>query len=196
MVTALYMLLNMLYIYSMPAHQMNNVLEIGAKSAAFLFGDQISRYFSAAVALGILSVLSAMIMTGPRVYYAMAKDGIFFNCFSRLDRHRHTPASSIFLQTCIAIIMVITASFNALLIYIGFTLSIFAMITIAGMMRLRKKHPEKTGGYQTFGYPFTPLVFIAGNVWIILFSIQSRPVSSLFALATIGMGLTGYGRIN
>ena len=191
-VVVLYMLLNMLYIYSMPAGEMNNVLDIGAKSATALFGGHISRYFSGAVGVGILSVLSAMIMTGPRVYYAMAKDGIFFSPFGRVNRERHTPASSIFLQAAIAIILVLTSSFNALLIYIGFTLSIFALMTVAGMMRLRKKYPEAKSPYRTFGYPLTPLLFITGNLWIILFSLKSRPVSSLFGLATIGTGLLMY----
>lgn len=191
-VVVLYMLLNLLYIYSMPVGEMNNVLDIGAKSAAALFGGHISRYFSGAVGVGILSVLSAMIMTGPRVYYAMAKDGIFFSPFGRVNSRRHTPASSIFLQAAIAIVLIVTSSFNALLIYIGFTLSIFAMMTVAGMMRLRKKQPEAESPYRTFGYPLTPLLFIVGNLWIVLFSIKSRPVSSLFGLATIGAGLLVY----
>ncbi len=191
-VVLLYMLLNLLYIYSMSSQEMHNVLDIGAKSATALFGSHISRYFSGAVGVGILSVLSAMIMTGPRVYYAMAKDGIFFSPFGRVNRERHTPAASIFLQGAIAVVLVITASFNALLIYIGFTLSIFAMMAVAGMMRLRKKYPKAKSPYRTFGYPITPLLFILGNLWIILFSIKSRPVSSLFGLATIGTGLLVY----
>ena len=90
-----------------------------------------------------------------------------------MNRERHTPASSIFLQAAIAIILVLTSSFNALLIYIGFTLSIFALMTVAGMMRLRKKYPEAKSPYRTFGYPLTPLLFITGNLWIILFSLKS-----------------------
>lgn len=192
LVVGVYLALNMLYIYSMPAGEMNNVLDIGAKSASFLFGEKISRYFSGAVSVGILSVLSAMIMTGPRVYYAMAKDRVFFSRFGRLNQQHHTPASSIFLQAGIAVLMVITSSFNALLIYIGFTLSIVAVLTVAGMMWLRRKQPEVRSAYQTFAYPITPLLFIVGNLWIILFSIKSRPLSSLFGLATIGIGILLY----
>lgn len=188
-VICFYLLLNVVYIYALPAGEMKGVLDVGAKSALFLFGGNIGNYFSGAVALGVLSVLSAMIMTGPRVYYAMSKDSIFFERFGRLDRIRRTPASSIFLQAVIAAIMVITASFDTLLIYVGFTLSLFAMLSVMGMMRLRRTRPPVENSYRTFGYPITPLLFILGNSWIIFFSVKSRPTASLFGLGTIGVGM-------
>ena len=191
-VVVLYLLINAVYIYALPAGEMRDVLDVGAKSAVNLFGDRISRYFSAAVAIGILSVLSAMIMTGPRVYYAMSRDGIFFNYFSRVNKKRHTPAASIFLQAAIAVGLVLTSAFNALLVYIGFTLSIFAVLTVIGMMRLRYSRPDETPAYKTLGYPVTPLLFILGNLWIVVFSIERRPMSTLFGLATIAAGFLLY----
>jgi len=192
LVMGLYLLLNVLFIYALPAKDMSGVLDVGAKSAVFLFGEQISRYFSGAIAVGLLSVLSAMIMAGPRVYYAMSKDGVFFEPFARVDKIHKTPKYSIFLQAGIAIIMVLTASFDKLLLYIGFTLSVFAMLTVVGMMKLRIKHPPLQSAYRTFGYPVTPLVFILGNLWIIYFFIKSRPITSLLGLATIASGILVY----
>ena len=191
-VLCLYILLNMVYVYALPAKEMSGVLEVGAKSAVFLFGGHLSRYFSGAITIALLSVLSAMIMTGPRVYYAMAKDGVFFELFGKVNDLRRTPAYSIFLQAGIAILMVITASFDKLLIYIGFTLSLCAMLTVAGMMALRKTRPYVHRSYKTFGYPVTPLLFILGNLWIIYFSVKSKPIISLFGLITIGLGLLVY----
>ena len=63
----------------------------------------------------------------------------------------------------IAIVMIVSASYDKLLVYIGFTLSLFAMLTVIGLMRIRKDHPDKSPAYRTWGYPFTPLIFIAGN---------------------------------
>ncbi len=191
-VVGLYVLLNAVYLYALPPEAMNGVLEIGAKSATSLFGIGVSRLFSAAVALGLLSVLSAMILTGPRVYYAMARDGLFFQLFGRLSGNRRTPGKSIFLQATIAIIMVVSASFDSLLLYIGFTLSLCAMLAVIGLMRVRSKTPLPEGSYRTFGYPFTPLLFILGNLWIIFFSIGSRPITALFGLGTIGLGVVAY----
>ena len=191
-VICLYMLLNVVYIYALPVEEMNGVLEIGTKATMSLFGKGIAEYFTGAIAIALLSVLSAMIMTGPRVYYAMAKDGVFFNLFGEVDRSHRTPAYSIFLQAGIAIVMVITASFDKLLLYIGFTLSLFAMLTVLGMVVLRFRKPSIERGYKTFGYPVTPLLFILGNVWIIYFSLIRRPVCSLFGLGTIALGLLIY----
>lgn len=192
LVVCFYLLLNIVYIYALSPGEMSGVLEVGTKSAVSLFGDNVSRYFSGAIAIGILSVLSAMIMTGPRVYYAMAKDGVFFELFGKINGLRQTPVFAILLQAVIAIIMVITASFDKLLLYIGFTLSLCAMLTVVGMMLLRIKKPDLKRSYKTFGYPVTPLLFILGNLWIIYFCIKSRPITSLFGLGTIGLGILFY----
>jgi APA family basic amino acid/polyamine antiporter len=191
-VTILYVSLNLVYLYALPPDAMQGVLEIGAKAAASLFGFSTSRFFSGAVALGLLSVISAMILTGPRIYYAMAKDRLFFHLFGRLARNRQTPAASIVLQAAIAVVMVVSASFESLLLYIGFTLSLFAMLAVIGLMRLRWRSSPAAASYRTFGYPLTPLLFIFANLWIIFFSIKSRPVTALFGLGTIGLGVAAY----
>jgi len=192
LVMCLYLLLNIVYVYALPAQEMKGVLEVGAKSAVFLFGGQISRLFTGAIALGLLSVLSAMIMAGPRVYYAMAKDGVFFECLGKVNRSHNTPAYAILLQAGLAMVMVVTASFDMLLIYIGFTLSLCATLTVLGMILLRLKQPEVKRGYKTLGYPVTPVVFVLGNLWIIYFSIKSKPMASLAGLGTIGIGMLVY----
>ena len=87
LVTSFYLLLNVVYIYSLPQQAMAGVIEIGAKSVVALFGEDISKYFNASISLALLSVLSAMIMTGPRVYYAMAKDRVFFRVFRKDKRN-------------------------------------------------------------------------------------------------------------
>jgi amino acid transporter len=92
----------------------------------------------------------------------------------------------------IAMIMVITTSFNTLLIYIGFTLALFAMLTVIGLIKIRRTRPPQKDGYRTLGYPATPLIFILGNAWIIFFSLKSRPLASLFGLGTIGIGILIY----
>jgi APA family basic amino acid/polyamine antiporter len=192
LVMCLYLLLNLVYIYALSPKEMSGVLEVGAKSAISLFGEHISKYFSGAIAIGLLSVLSAMIMAGPRVYYAMSKDGVFFELFGKVNSLRGTPVYAIVLQAGIAIIMVVTASFDKLLLYIGFTLSLCAMLTVVGMILLRVKQHESPNNYKTFGYPLTPLLFIFGNLWIIYFCVRSRPVTSLLGLGTIGLGILVY----
>ena len=188
-VMVLYLLLNIVFIYALPVSEMKGVMEVGAKSAFALFGGGAETAFSGAITFCLLSVISAMIMAGPRVYYAMAKDHLFFERFGRVTQKRQTPAAAIILQAAIAILMVFTSSFEKLLIYIGFTLSIFAVLTVLGMMVLRVKgsHPESP--YKTFGYPVTPILFILSNLWIIAFSIKGNPMATLCAAGTIVGGI-------
>jgi APA family basic amino acid/polyamine antiporter len=191
-VTALYLLLNLVYVYALPAGEMQGVMEVAAAAGTRLFGPGIGNWLNGAIALGLLSVLSAMILAGPRVYYAMSRDGIFFTAFGRVSDVRHTPAPAIGLQAAIAIVMIVSASYDKLLIYIGFTLSLFAMLTVIGMIRIRRHAPDETPAYRTWGYPLPPILFVAGNLWIIFFSIRSRPAPALWGLVTIAAGLVVY----
>ncbi len=192
LVMVLYILLNVAFIFALPAREMSNIIEVGAASAVALFGVDTGRVFSLAITICLLSVISAMIMAGPRVYYAMARDRIFFHMFSRTTKAHKIPAASILLQAGIAALMVLTASFDKLLMYIGFTLSLFAALTIAGLMLLRFKKATPVTGYRTFGYPVTPLLFIVGNAWIIYYCIRSNPIVSLYGGVTIAAGILAF----
>lgn len=192
-VTILYLALNGVFLYALPPQEMAGRTDIGTLAATALFGPTAGRWLGLAIAVGLLSVLSAMIMTGPRVYLAMARDKVFFPVFGRLSGLHRTPAASIFLQATLAIVMVLTSTFESLLIYIGFTLSLSAMLTVTGMMLLRHHKPIPAQCYRTPGYPFVPAIFILGNGWIIYFVVQSQPIASLFGLATIALGLFTYG---
>jgi APA family basic amino acid/polyamine antiporter len=191
-VTALYLLINVVYAWALPVSEMRGVLHIGAKASTALFGAGIGRYLSGAIAIGLLSVLSAMIMAGPRVYYAMSKDGIFFAVFARVREHHGTPGCAIFLQAVIAASMVLTASFETLLLYIGLTLSLSAMITVLGLMRLRMGRFRSRGAYGTLAYPLTPLFFVLGNLLIVSSAIYSKPATALSVFGTILLGLLFY----
>lgn len=191
-VTVLYLLLNMVYIYALDARAMEGVIEIGAASAISLFGGRAGRIFSLAVMVCILSVVSAMIMSGPRVYFAMARDGSFFPGVGRVTGAHGTPGPSILLQSGIAGVMVLTSTFDKLLLYAGFTLSLFAMLTVAGMMVLRTRRPSIDRPYRTLGYPVTPILFIAGNFWVAAFFVAGNPLISLFGAGTILSGIPAY----
>lgn len=188
---ALYLLINILYVYSLTPGEMSGVLEVGGQAATALFGPAIGGFFSLAITLCLLSLISAMILTGPRVYYAMARDGMLFQTFARVSGNRHTPGAAIFLQAGLAVFLILTASFEKLLIYIGFTLSIFSMLTVAGLMRLRNR-AELNAAYRTPAYPLVPLVFIIANLWIAVYCLATTPQAPTAGLITIGLGLGLY----
>lgn len=191
-VMILYLSLNMLFIYALPVSEMSGVIEVGAKSAIALFGGKTGTIFSIAITVCLLSVISAMIMAGPRVYYAMALDRVFPSWFGNVSKKHTTPGKAIFLQAVISIIMVLTSSFNKLLIYIGFTLSLFALLTVIGLIIIRFKNPGIERPYRTFGYPVTPALFILSSLWIIIYSIIDNPFVLLYGGGTIVAGIIIY----
>lgn len=192
LVILLYLLLNLVYLYALPTAAMAGVLDVGSAAATALFGDEIGRLFGIAIAVGLLSVMSAMIMAGPRVYYAMARDGCFFRRFGQVHAVRATPAQAILLQGIIAIGMILLAAYDTLLIYIGFTLSLNAMLTVLGLMWLRRSRPDLPRPYRVLGYPITPVLFIAGNLWITVYTILSRPIAGMVGITTLVLGMLLY----
>ena len=187
-VCAVYLLVNVLYVYSLSLDQWSGTLEVGARAAAALFSPKAGAFFGLAITVCLLSLISAMIMTGPRVYYAMATDGRFFSFAGRLSKERHTPGAAIFLQAGIAVLLVLTASFEKLLIYIGFTLSLTSLLTVAGLIILRRRS-VLTAAYRTPGYPVTPILFILANLWIAVYCLATTPQAPIGGLITIGLGL-------
>jgi APA family basic amino acid/polyamine antiporter len=191
LVTLLYLLLNLTFLYALAPGDMAGVLEVGERAALALFGPGISHLLAGAVALSLLSLISAMIMTGPRVYLAMAQDGLFFAGLGRRGS-RGTPGNAILLQAGLALLLVLTASFDYLLLFIGVTLSLFSLLTVAGLLLLRRRDPRPDLPYRTVGYPLTPLFFILLTLWIAGFSLHARPVLSLAGLAALASGLVLY----
>ncbi|MBN2420363.1 MAG: amino acid permease [Deltaproteobacteria bacterium] len=191
-VMILYLLLNVIFIYALTISEMSGVVEVGAKAAVSLFGVKTGSLFALAITICLMSAISAMIMTGPRVYYAMARDHVFPQWFGDVSPGHTTPGKAILLQSVIAIIMVVTSSFDKLLMYIGFTLSLFAMLTVLGLMILRLKNPGLERPYKTFGYPVTPVLFILSSLWIIVYSIRDNPFVLLYGGGTIILGIIIY----
>lgn len=191
-VVVLYLLMNLAYVRVLPQSEMSGVLEVTGAAAARIFGPSVSGVVNGSIALSILSVISVMIMTGPRVYFAMARDGLFFKVFGKIRESGKTPGYAVLLQAGIAASMVLTASFEALMVYVGFTLGIFTTLTVIGMVNLRRRAPDHARPYKAFGYPLTPAVFVCGNLWITGYAIVTRPVVSLFGLGTILAGLILY----
>ncbi len=127
-------------------------------------------------------------MTGPRVYEAMGRD---YPTIALLARRRAGggPVLAIALQAAISIAMVLTASFDELLTYIGFTLSFFAALTVVGVFVLRKREPDLPRSYRTWGHPFTSIGFVLLSVWMVAFAFLERPLISLAGFGTIALGV-------
>jgi APA family basic amino acid/polyamine antiporter len=188
-VTILYILVNIAYFSAVPLEDLSGVESIAHSAGKALWGPTGGTIISLLIAAGLLATTSAMIITGPRVYEAMANDRHLPQRVARLNQ-RGVPSLAVGIQAVIAIAFSMTATFGALLIYIGFTLNIFAGLAVFSIFRLRRKGLSAIKVCR--GYPVTPLIFMTFIVWMTLWSIQSKPLSTLSGLITLVVGYIIY----
>jgi len=191
-VMVLYMGLNVLFLYALPISEMSGVLEIGEKASLALFGPVATYLVAAIMALSILASASAMILAGPRVYFAMASDGLFPKRLAGVHGQYGSPAAAIFAQSLWISVLILTGTFEQLIVYSGFALVLFSALAVGSVMVLRWRRPELPRPFRTPLYPATPLLFLVFSAWILWFTLRGRPAEALFAIATIAFGLPLY----
>ncbi len=182
LVTALYLGLNFVFLRAVPVAELSGQLAVGRIAAQALGGKVWAEGVSALVALALLTSVSAMVMAGPRVYARMAGDGYLP---AWLAGAGGAPRAAIFFQSAVALTMLWTATYESLLTYIGFTLSVSTAATVAGLMRLRLREGPTL---VVPGWPWVPGLFVASVVWMVAFTVWRRPLESALGLATLGLG--------
>lgn len=185
----LYLSINVLYVYGIKPDEMKGVISVGGLVMGNLFGPSADTLFSLLIAFALFSSLSAFIIIGPRVYYSMAKDGLFFKSVARIHPKFQVPSNSIILQCIIAIILVLSGTFEQVLTYMGFALGIFPILTVLGVFKLRRDNPA---ALRMAGFPFTQILYITTGVLILLLSFLERPVESSIASLTVIAGIPAY----
>jgi APA family basic amino acid/polyamine antiporter len=191
-VAAFYVLLNVAFIYALPLESMKGVVAVGEAAAGALFGLRGGNIFSAIMSVGLLSCVSAMVIAGPRVYFAMAIDRCFFPTAARIHPQWGTPMYAIIYQTLAAALMILTGTFESLIYYIGFALIFFAALAVAGSIRLRRREGWKKLAVVSRGYPLAPALFIVASTWMLLYTAALRPKESALGLLTILLGAALY----
>jgi APA family basic amino acid/polyamine antiporter len=190
-VMVIYTLLNYVFLYSVPIPELKGVLEVGYLSANKIFGVQVGQFMSLVIAVLLISTISAMVLAGPRVMKSMGTDikGLRFFAVSNKN---NVPYVAIIFQSVIAVVLVLTSSFQSLITYVGFTLNLFTFLTVAGIFILRFKHKHIETSYKTFLYPITPLLFLSIILFILVYIMIEKPVESLYGLGTVLLGLFVY----
>jgi APA family basic amino acid/polyamine antiporter len=191
LVAALYIALNVLFIYAVPLESMKGVVAVGALAAQHLFGPAVAGIFSAAMALSLLATVNAEVTIGPRVYYAMAKNGAFFKMAAKVDPRWHTPVIAILCQGVCAILMTV-APFLNLLLYIGLLLNFFAVLSVASLFVFRRRPGWQKLAVVSFAYPLIPAFFVAVGVWMTVLGVMLRPWISAIAFGTLAAGAALY----
>lgn len=191
LVAALYVGLNIVFIYATPLESMKGVVAVGALAASRLFGPEVAGIFSALMALSLVSTVNAMVTIGPRVYYAMAKNGAFFATAAQVHPRWRTPVVAIVCQGLCAMLLTATP-FPQLFFYIGFTLNFFAVMSVLSLFRFRRRPGWQKLRVVSFAYPLIPAVFVVVGCWMILFGMTLNPKVSFAGVVTIAAGAAVY----
>lgn len=191
-VIVLYVAINLFIFRSLPYEETKGVIAIVERASVGVFGDWMGRGMGLLVSVALLSSLSAYIIIGPRVYFAMARDGLFFRFASEVHPRYHVPGRSIVLQGAIAATMVLIGSFEQLLIYLGFALGIFPWMAVAGIFVARRRGVGDETAVKTPGYPILPAFFLLATLALMAVAFVNRPVESTAAILTVAAGIPAY----
>jgi len=202
-VIVVYLLLNLLYLYVMPVGELaavqGSVLDVIADRT---LGQSAGNVMGIVSIISLAASISAMVFAGPRVYYAMARDGLFFRRAAVVHPRYKTPAASIVAQAAWATVLVLSGGGNALLTYTGFSVVLFSGIGAAALFVLRAREPEAPRPFKALGYPVAPAIFVLASLAIVCSALWAdlvMPLSSggelgpsAYGLIVIALGLPLY----
>ena len=190
-VMTLYVALNFVFLYAAPMDSMAGELEVGYIAAEVAFGDVGGRFTGIVLAMLLVSTVSAMTMAGPRVIQVIGEDFPTIGILGRKNKDG-IPANAIILQSSIAMLFILSSTFESILVFAGFTIALNSFATVLGIFILRWKQPDLERPYRTFLYPLPPLIYLTLTGWTLWFVLLSRPIEGLFGLGIIGSGLLLY----
>ena len=192
-VVVIYLLLNVLYIYALPVAELATVdVRVVDAAADRLFGASVAAPLVAASVVMIAASISAMVLAGPRVYYAMARDGHFFPGVAKVHPTFRTPTTAIVAQSLWAGLLVLTGTFEQLVEYTGFAVVLFAGVAVTALFVLRRRDPRARRPFRAWGYPFAPLCFVLASLLMVVNAIWRSPGPSVAGLLLIAAGLPMY----
>jgi APA family basic amino acid/polyamine antiporter len=188
-VIALYLALNAVYLYALPVAKMAGILAIGEAAARAMFGARAARIFAATIALAILSSASAMVMAGPRIYYAMACDGLAPRALGTTGLHSGAPVRAILAQSgWTSVLILFFGTFESVVVYTGFVVTVFSAATVAAVIVMQVKRPQMARPFRMPGYPCLAIAYLAASSWIVAYSFAAQPLEAIIGLATVLAG--------
>jgi len=197
-VLTVYGLTNIAYFYALPFEEIKtattnfNGTPVVTKAAMTFLHAHGAQFVSIAVILSVVGVINGSILTGARVPYAMARDGLFFSKFAQLSKKQAVPVAAIIMQGIWASVLAISATFDQLTDGVVFASMIFYASCCVAVIVLRKKMPNAPRPYRTLGYPIVPIMFVVIAAWLLVDSVIHNTVFSVAALGLILLGLPIY----
>ena len=195
-VVAIYLALNLLYLYAMPINEIGAQLTksgtftdvVAERLFGFVAGNVITVFFIVSTAASI----SAMVLAGPRVYFAMARDHVFLESAARVHPTYRTPMLAITAQAVWASVLVLSGNLQELISYTGVAVVLFAGVAVAALFVLRRREPHADRPFKALGYPMAPAFFIAASAWMLIAEALRQPRVTAAGLAVIAAGIPMY----
>ncbi|HEX8068439.1 MAG TPA: amino acid permease [Pyrinomonadaceae bacterium] len=191
-VTLVYVLTSAVFVYLVPFERVASGETFAAQAGAALFGPAGGRVFAAVIVVTVLGSLAVYLMAAPRVYFAMARDALFFPAVARLHPRFGTPALAIALQAALAALLVLLGTFNEIVAYFVFVVVGFVGLTAAAVFVLRRRAPADAARYRTPGYPLTPIIFLLLIALLLVLLAASNPRQVLLGVGVVALGLPVY----
>ncbi len=199
LVIVLYLALNLVFAYAVPLGDVgfDNAEQIHPEqvpqlAVENLFGARVSSIFSVAIGLAFLATVSAFIITGARIYYAMARDGLFPSIAGRISTRGQVPVYSMIAQSVCAIVILFLTDFENLYQYASVGVSLFAMLFIAAVYVLRWRRPDMERPFRVPGYPVVPAIFLTVILFMTVFAFMEWRKPSMYSLGSILAGIPVY----
>jgi APA family basic amino acid/polyamine antiporter len=161
---------------------------VGLLAGQAIFGPTGGKIVSGLIGVGLIATISAMVWLGPRITKRMGEDLPKLKIFARSSAHG-IPYAAIMLQVIVVTILVGTGTFQTVLIYTQFSLLLSSFLTVLGLIVLRFREPNLERPYKVWGYPVTPILFLAITLWMMTFVVLEKPKESLLGLITVLAGL-------
>jgi basic amino acid/polyamine antiporter, APA family len=190
-VTLVYILTSAVFLYLVPLEQVTSGEAFAAQAGEAIFGAAGARIFSAVVIVSVATSLAVYLMVAPRVYYAMARDGLFFRGVAEVSPRFGTPARAIAIQAVLASFLVALGTFNQIVAYLIFVTVLFVAVTVAALFVLRRR-PAPEGAYQTTGYPVTPFIFLVLVAVLLFLLVRNNPREALLGSGVVALGIPAY----
>ncbi len=187
-----YIMLNLAFIYVLPFSELQASPRVASDAMARAIGPRAADATAIIILMSALGTLNAQLMNYPRITYALAKDGLFFKVISRVSETRHTPTGAIVLVGVWASVLALAGSYSQIIGWAAFVNQAFMALTVIGLLVLRRTAPDMPRPYKVWGYPFTPLLYLAILFWYLTTLVTTRGPQVVIGILIVTAGLPFY----